>query len=53
MTARSSDGAAALTQPASFSSAGRAKMIADWKPPKPLPVDSAASTSCRRATLGV
>ena len=39
--------------PASISSCGRAKIIADWKPPNPLAVDSAASTRRSRATFGV
>ena len=39
--------------PVSFNSFGRAKIIADWKPPKPLPVESATSMCFLRATLGV
>src|SRR5439155_11607562 len=39
--------------PASISSCGRAKIMADWKPPKPLAVESAASTRRSRATFGV
>ena len=36
-----------------LSSGGRERTIADWKPPKPLPVERATSTPAMRASLGV
>ena len=37
----------------SRSSSGTEKIIADWKPPKPLPVESAVKTGFARACPGV
>ena len=36
-----------------INSFGRAKIMADWKPPNPLPVERATSTCFCRATFGV